>query len=122
KSSFWDFKWWLGRQTLSKSISTPIAKGRHSGGWLQKGLYEGGSVLPGLNAGGRVPGPRAGFDNVAWPLHTGGRVLTQPLEGGEYVVRSSQAVRYAPQLEAMNSGTYPAGGGGTVGPVTAVLS
>src|SRR5699024_7564363 len=117
-----DFKWWLGRQTLSKSISTPIAKGRYSGGWLQKGLYGGGTVLQGRMAGGRVPGARAGYDNVMWPLRSGGRVLTQPLEGGEYVVRSSQAVRYAPQLEAMNSGTYPTGGGVSIGSVTAVLS
>lgn len=79
-------------------------------------LFHGGIVKanPGLSAGGMVPGPRAGRDNILWPLHSGGMTLQQPLEGGEFVVRSSQAARYAPQLEAMNSGTYPPAGGSVV--------
>src|SRR5690625_5152507 len=105
---------WDGQTiTFYQRIVTTGAGATHPAAAMPR--YHGG-VVPGLRAGGRVPGPRAGYDNVAWPLYAGGQVLTQPLEGGEYVVRSSQAKRadYAPILEAMNRGTFQAAHGPSV--------
>ena len=83
------------------------------------GKFHGGKVGAGLAAGGKVPGPRASYDNVLWPLHSGGQTLQQPLSGGEWVINSAMSQRYDRELGAMNRGTYPASGGGHV---TAVLS
>lgn len=94
-------------QTLVTRIQANT--GKYEGGWINPGRYDGGQVLPGRQAGGWVPGQRAGYDNVLWPLHSGGQVLAQPLEGREFVVRSSQAQRYPHELAAMNNGTYPTG-------------
>jgi phosphotransferase system HPr-like phosphotransfer protein len=71
--------------------------GAHEGGWIAKGLH----------AGGRVPGTDPGYDNVLWPLNTGGRTLMQPLAGGEYVVNSKDATYWSPILEWMNGGGRP---------------
>lgn len=70
---------------------------RHDGGWIPRGL----------NAGGWVPGTDPGYDNVLWPLNSGGRTLTQPLTGGEYVVNSQQSALWGPALEAINAGMRP---------------
>lgn len=96
---------------VAKTLVTRIQAntGKYAGGWITPGRYQGDHVLPGRKAGGWVPGQRAGYDNVLWPLHSGGQVLAQPLEGGEFVVRSSQAQRYPRELAAMNNGTYPTG-------------
>lgn len=86
---------------------TKKSGGKLDGGWV-----------PGLAAGGWVPGSRAGYDNVLWPLKTrSGQVLSQPLEGQEFVVNSLAASRNAPLLEAINSGADLRGlmGGGAVG-------
>jgi phage-related minor tail protein len=74
--------------------------GVHEGGWT-------GRMLPGRHAGGRVPGIDPGYDNVLWPLNTGGRTLAQPLAGGEYVVNSKDSAYWGPILEWMNSGGRP---------------
>ena len=76
-----------------------ITKGTHDGGWT--------GVLPGLWSGGRVPGSDPGYDNVLWPLNSGGRTLMQPLAGGEYVVNSKDAAYWAPILEWINGGGRP---------------
>lgn len=65
----------------------------HDGGWVK-----------GLAAGGWVPGSDPGYDNVLWPLHSGGQTLTQPLAGGEYVVASGPAGENAALLEFLNAG------------------
>ena len=65
----------------------------HDGGWVK-----------GLAAGGWVPGSDPGYDNVLWPLHSGGQTLTQPLTGGEYVVASGPAGENAALLEFLNAG------------------
>lgn len=74
---------------------------RHDGGWIQKGL----------NAGGWVPGSDPGYDNILWPLNSGGRTLGQPLAGGEMVVNSKDAAFWGPVLEWMNGGGRPRSGG-----------
>jgi predicted nucleic acid-binding Zn-ribbon protein/phosphotransferase system HPr-like phosphotransfer protein len=71
--------------------------GAHEGGWIAKGLH----------AGGKVPGRDPGYDNVLWPLNSGGRTLVQPLAGGEYVVNSRDATFWGPMLEWMNGGGRP---------------
>lgn len=71
----------------------------HDGGWTGR--------LPGRNAGGFVPGLDPGYDNVLWPLYTGGTVLDQPLAGGEFVVNSTDARFWGPLLEWMNAGGRP---------------
>lgn len=67
------------------------------------GIHDGGYVT-GLHAGGRVPGRDPGYDNVLWPLNSGGRTLQQPLAGGEYVVNSKSTALYGPLLEWINGG------------------
>ena len=71
----------------------------HEGGWTGR--------LPGRNAGGWVPGTDPGYDNILWPLHTGGTVLGQPLAGDEFVVNSTDARFWGPLLEWMNAGGRP---------------
>jgi len=71
----------------------------HDGGWTGR--------LPGRNAGGWVPGNDPGYDNVLWPLYTGGTVLNQPLAGDEFVVNSTDARFWGPLLEWMNAGGRP---------------
>jgi hypothetical protein len=71
------------------------------------GQHDGGFVAKGLHSGGRVPGSDPGYDNVLWPLNSGGRTLSQPLAGGEYVVNSKDAAYWAPMLEWMNGGGRP---------------
>lgn len=97
-----------------QSLRVPVVIERYG----QAGVAYGGWVTPGLDAGGWVPGtyPGEGIDNVAWPLNAGGRTLTQPLAGGEFVVKATQAARHAATLEAINSGTYLPGraSGGSV--------
>lgn len=100
---------WFAGLKFTKTVSVIEKPGKFDGGWINPGRYEGGTVQPGLNAGGWVPGERAGYDNVLWPLHSGGQVLAQPLEGREFVVNSHDAARYPAELNAMNSGTYPTG-------------
>jgi phosphotransferase system HPr-like phosphotransfer protein len=80
--------------------------GVNSPGGLVAGNHAGGFVK-GLHAGGKVPGRDPGYDNVLWPLHTGGQTLVQPLAGGEYVVNSKDASFWGPVLELMNSGARP---------------
>ena len=75
----------------------------HDGGWTGR--------LPGRNAGGWVPGSDPGYDNILWPLYTGGRVLDQPLAGDEFVVNSTDARFWGPLLEWMNAGGRPNGNG-----------
>ncbi|WP_051750070.1 hypothetical protein [Phycicoccus jejuensis] len=70
------------------------------------GLHEGGRV-PGLYAGGKVPGINPGYDNVLWPLATGGRTLQQPLTGGEMVVNPVATSIWEPLLQAINGGLRP---------------
>jgi phage-related minor tail protein/phosphotransferase system HPr-like phosphotransfer protein len=79
-------------------VNAPGGLTRHDGGWI---------TIPGLHAGGKVPGTDPGYDNVLWPLHTGGQTLVQPLAGGEYVVNSKDASFWGPVLELMNSGARP---------------
>ena len=71
----------------------------HDGGWTGR--------LPGRNAGGWVPGSDPGYDNILWPLYTGGTVLGQPLAGDEFVVNSTDARFWGPLLEWMNAGGRP---------------
>ena len=71
--------------------------GNHDGGWIQKGRH----------LGGWVPGSDPGYDNILWPLNSGGRTLQQPLAGGEMVVNSKDAAFWAPVLEWMNGGGRP---------------
>ena len=71
----------------------------HDGGWTGR--------LPGRNAGGWVPGDDPGYDNILWPLYTGGRTLSQPLAGDEFVVNSTDARFWGPLLEWMNAGGRP---------------
>lgn len=86
-----------------------------SGGISALPRAEGGWVTPprgGLAAGGWVPGayPGKGIDNVAWPMlpgAAGGRMLTQPLAGTEYVVNGQSARTWGPALEAINAGMTP---------------
>src|SRR5699024_10644804 len=101
---------WFAGQEFTKTVNIIEKKGgKYEGGWVTPGLHSGGEVptKPGLKAGGWVPGERAGYDNVMWPLHSGGQVLNQPLEGREFVVNSAQAARYPQELNAINNGTYP---------------
>ncbi len=83
--------------------------GAHEGGWT-------GQVMPGLNAGGWVPGSDPGYDNILWPLNSGGRTLQQPLAGDEFVVNSKDSAFWAPMLEWMNSGGRPPRPGGRPSP------
>lgn len=107
--SAWDtFKSSIGSLT-TRIFANFITPNKYEGGWIGAGLYEGGTVMPGLRAGGRVPGSSPGYDNILWPLHAGGQILSQPLEGGEFVVRSSEARNYPQELNMMNNGTYPRG-------------
>ena len=76
-----------------------LTGGQHDGGWIAKGL----------NAGGWVPGTDPGYDNVLWPLNSGGRTLQQPLAGGEFVVNSKDSAYWGQALEAINSGLRPSG-------------
>jgi phage-related minor tail protein len=76
-----------------------LTAGTHAGGWTGR--------MPGLHAGGRVPGSDPGYDNILWPLNSGGRTLQQPLAGGEYVVNSKDSAYWGPILEWMNSGGRP---------------
>lgn len=84
---------------------------RHDGGWIPRGL----------NAGGWVPGTDPGYDNVLWPLNSGGRTLTQPLTGGEYVVNAKSSAQWGPVLEAINSGMKPSGGPSSPGMIRATF-
>jgi len=89
--------------------------GAHEGGWT-------GRKMPGLNAGGWVPGTDPGYDNVLWPLNSGGRTLQQPLAGDEFVVNSKDSAFWAPMLEWMNDGGRPPrSSGGSAGPSLARL-
>lgn len=92
----------VGMSTLGGTTVGP-----HDGGWTPMG------ALPGRHAGGRVPGTDPGYDNVLWPLNSGGRTLQQPLTGGEMVVNSKDAAYWAPVLEWMNAGGRPSSGGGS---------
>lgn len=107
RSAWESFKSTVG--SITTSIIAKVTGGSYQGGFINPGKYEGGPVLPGRRAGGWVPGDSPGYDNVLWPLHSGGQILSQPLEGGEFVVRSSQAPNYTNELYAMNSGTFPIG-------------
>src|SRR5699024_5008919 len=106
---------WFAGQEFTKTVNFIDKKGgKFDGVWVTSGRYEGGLIdfartVPGRKAGGWVPGERAGYDNVLWPLHSGGQVLAQPLEGREFVVNSRDAARYPAELNAMNNGTYPTG-------------
>ncbi|MFH5822281.1 phage tail tape measure protein [Georgenia sp. AZ-5] len=94
-------------------MDMPIPTGRAGGGWIGNGLAAGGWV-PGEN-----PGP--GIDNILWPLAGGGEVLSQPLAGGEYVTKASQAGLWGPLLEAINGGLKPGDlTGGTTATTTPV--
>ena len=77
----------------SGSVYRSQVPGANNGGWV-----------PGLNAGGWVPGPDPGYDNILWPLNSGGQTLQQPLTGREFVVNSTDAAYWAPELRAMNAG------------------
>lgn len=96
---------WLTRprsMTLSVRVAGANSVGgipRHDGGWIPRGL----------NAGGWVPGSDPGYDNVLWPLNSGGRTLSQPLTGGEYVVNAKSSAAWGPVLEAINAGMSPGG-------------
>jgi hypothetical protein len=84
--------------TIQARVATSYGgPGRHEGGWIGQGLH----------AGGRVPGSDPGFDNVLWPLNTGGRTLMQPLAGGEFVMNSKDAAYWGPLLDWMNGGGRP---------------
>ncbi|GGL27719.1 hypothetical protein H9L10_03515 [Phycicoccus endophyticus] len=72
--------------------------------------YHGGGRLTGRYAGGWVPGSDPGYDNVLWPLNSGGRTLSQPLAGKEFVVNSRQAEPWGPFLEWINAGGMPSAG------------
>ena len=90
---------WVGQNAPPRpGVNTPQIP-RADGGW----------ITPGLDGGGWVPGayPGPGVDNVLWPLAAGGRTLAQPLAGGEFVVRQSQAQQWGPALEAINAGLRP---------------
>lgn len=89
----------LGIRVAGVNSVGGLTKDAHDGGWT--------GVLPGRHAGGRVPGSDPGYDNILWPLYTGGRTLMQPLAGGEYVVNSKDAAYWAPILEWMNGGGRP---------------
>ena len=56
---------------------------------------------------GASPARDPGFDNVLWPLNTGGRTLMQPLAGGEFVMNSKDAAYWGPLLDWMNGGGRP---------------
>lgn len=85
-------EWWTPPSKMIR-VSATLSMGLHSGG-----------LVPGLAAGGKVPGSSSGYDNVLWPLASGGQTLTQPLEGGEFVVNSKATQRWLPVLEKINSG------------------
>lgn len=100
----WALAGWLAR-TRYMYIQTRVAGvGGSAGGLLR---HDGGWIPRGLNAGGWVPGSDPGYDNVLWPLNSGGRTLSQPLTGGEYVVNSQQSALWGPMLEAINAGLTP---------------
>ncbi|HEY4536439.1 MAG TPA: tape measure protein [Enteractinococcus sp.] len=107
RSAWQSFKDSVG--TIWTTIRTAVTGNYEGGPIAAPGRYQGGQILPGRKAGGWVPGQRAGYDNILWPLHAGGQTLMQPLEGREFVVRSSQAHRYTPELYAMNNGSFPTG-------------
>ncbi len=77
--------------------------GRADGGRIPKGLAAGGTVGDGY---GWVPAPYPGpgVDNVLWPLASGGKTLSQPLAGGEYVVNPIASAANAGLLEYLNAG------------------
>lgn len=103
-SADWALSAWLGRPR-SMTIGVRVAGVNGSQGGLAR--HEGGYVQRGLNDGGWVPGTDPGYDNVLWPLNSGGRTLQQPLAGGEFVVNSSQSAIWGPVLEWMNAGGKP---------------
>lgn len=90
---------WLGRARYM-TVSVRVAGVNSRGGMP---LHEGG-IVRGLNAGGWVPGTDPGYDNVLWPLNSGGRTLQQPLAGGEMVVNSTDAAYWRDALNWINSG------------------
>lgn len=94
-----EFKAKLSKLGIRVSGVTSVG-GVHEGGWT-------GRRAPGLHAGGRVPGMDPGYDNVLWPLNTGGKTLAQPLAGGEFVVNSKDSAFWGPVLEWMNGGGRP---------------
>lgn len=86
----------------------------------------GGRIAPGRSQGGWVPGPYpgAGVDNVLWPVAPGaygGRFLSQPLAGTEFVVNPRAARQWAGQLEQINAGQTPTLPG-TPGPLIGSLT
>lgn len=103
---------------------TAYVKLKVTGDNLNGSYRSGGGWIEGRAAGGWVPGPTPapGVDNVLWPLATGGRVLDQPLAGGEFVMNTQSAREWAPFLEAINGGLKPSdlakgvGGAGASGP------
>lgn len=97
---------WLARDRTS--IISVIAVGDSSGViGRYPGRHAGGRVAPGLHGGGKVPGSDPGYDNVLWPLHSGGQVLTQPLTGGEWVTDARQTALWEPLLRAISAGLRP---------------
>ncbi len=106
-----DFKARLKTLGIRVSGVTSVG-GAHEGGWTGRmvpAMHEGGFIAttPGLYAGGRVPGRDPGYDNILWPLNSGGRTMYQPLAGGEFVVNSQDASFWGPVLEWMNGGGRP---------------
>lgn len=76
---------------------------RADGGLIAKGLAAGGTVGSGY---GYVPAPYPGkgVDNVLWPLAHGGRTLSQPLAGGEFVMNPIASAANGALLEYLNAG------------------
>lgn len=65
--------------------------GLQEGGWVGNGTWNRDSVLAGYAGGGQIM-----------------------LAGGEHVTNAMQAARYAPELNAINAGTFRQGGGAAV--------
>ena len=97
----------------------------------QQMLHDGGFVpapqrLPGRASGGWVPGPtHPTGDNVLWPtslpgLASGG-FLSQPLNGGEYVVNARAAAENVQLLQAINASRGPLAASLDGTPITAVF-
>lgn len=95
----------VGRTAASIARSVAGMFGRANGGRIATGLAYGGTVGAGY---GVVPAPYPGpgIDNVLWPLKGAatGRVLGQPLAGGEWVVNPISSAQHDSTLRAINDG------------------
>ena len=113
-----DFGKWAqgGRVPMTPKKGNPMNKGLHG---VKAGDKPQGRDMGGYASGGKVGGmphymDGGPVDELAGPNPPGPDDGYAALDGGEYVVRASQAQRpeYGPILDQMNQGTYQPGDGG----------